>query len=77
MNEMTSDIIKFCQILLPRCASFVVWVLMPRAVPTADGVCPFRAQVGAKRGDWECVKLWLGALQILRICQDELQIRPG
>ena len=24
---------------------------LPRAVPTADGVCPFRAQVGAKRED--------------------------
>ena len=24
---------------------------LPRAVPMADGVCPFRAQVGAKRED--------------------------
>jgi hypothetical protein len=24
---------------------------LPRAVPTADGDCPFRAEVGAKRGD--------------------------
>ena len=34
---------------------FMLWVLMPRAVPTADGVCPFRAQVSAKRGEWECI----------------------
>ena len=26
MNEMTSDIIKFCQMLLPRWASFVVGI---------------------------------------------------
>ncbi|MEE0997524.1 MAG: hypothetical protein U0L74_09200 [Paludibacteraceae bacterium] len=31
-------------------ASFVVCAL-PRAVPTADGVCPFRAQYGAWSGD--------------------------
>ncbi len=28
---------------------------LPRAVPTADGVCPFRVLVGAKRGEWECI----------------------
>ena len=32
---------------------------LPRAVPTADGVCPFRVLVSAKQGDWECVKLGL------------------
>ena len=26
-------------------------------MPSADGVFPFRALVGAKQGDWECVKL--------------------
>ena len=39
--------------LLPRHGEFMLWVLMPRAVPTADEVCPFRTQVGALRGDWE------------------------
>ena len=33
---------------------------LPRAVPSADGVFPFRAQVGAKRGEWEFA--WLGLL---------------
>jgi hypothetical protein len=32
---------------------------LPRAVPTADGVCPFWALVGAKQGNWECVKFGL------------------
>jgi hypothetical protein len=27
---------------------------LPRAVPTADGVCPFMALVSALRGDCEC-----------------------
>ena len=43
--------------LLPRWGEFMLWVLMPRALPTADWFCHFRAQVGALRGDWECVKL--------------------
>ena len=30
---------------------------LPRAVPTADGVCPFNVLVGAQRGEWECVGL--------------------
>ena len=34
---------------------FMLWVLMPRAVPSANGVYPFRVLVGALRGDWECV----------------------
>ena len=33
----------------------MLWVLMPRAVPSANGVCPFRVLVGALRGDLECV----------------------
>ena len=46
--------------LLPCHGEFMLWVLMPRAVPTADGVCPFRTQVGALGGgDWECVLLGL------------------
>ena len=31
---------------------------LPRAVPTADGFCPFRVLVGALRGDWVCA--WFG-----------------
>ncbi len=30
---------------------------LPRAVPTADGFCPFRVLVGAGRGDCEYVLL--------------------
>ena len=30
---------------------------LPRAKPTADGVCPFRVLVGAGRGDCEYVLL--------------------
>ena len=29
---------------------------LPRAVPMADGVCPFRGQIGVLREDWE----WYG-----------------
>jgi hypothetical protein len=61
MNEMTSDIIKFCQMLLPRWGEFMLWVLMPRAVPSADGVCPFRGQVGALLED--CEYAWIGLLE--------------
>ena len=35
----------------------MLWVLMPRAEPTADGFCPFRVLVGAGRGDCEYVLL--------------------
>ncbi|MBO5132167.1 MAG: hypothetical protein J6C20_03750 [Paludibacteraceae bacterium] len=34
---------------------------MPRAVPMADGFCPCRGQMGAKRGDWEYA--WIGLLE--------------
>ena len=34
---------------------------LPRAVPTADRVCPFRALVGAKCGEREYA--WLGLLE--------------
>ena len=44
--------------LLPRWGEFMLWVLMPRTVPTADGFCPFRGQMGAKCGERECA--WLG-----------------
>jgi len=37
--------------LLPRWGEFMLWVLMPRALPSADGVCTFRAQYGAWSGD--------------------------
>ena len=42
--------------LLPRWGEFMLWVLMPRAVPTADGVCTFRrsmergVEIGNVRG---------------------------
>ncbi|MBO5828029.1 MAG: hypothetical protein J6R59_06145 [Paludibacteraceae bacterium] len=48
------------KMLLPRRGEFMLWVLMPRTVPTADGVWPFRAQYGAWSGDWECA--WLELL---------------
>ena len=51
MNEMTSDIIKFCQMLLPHWGEFMLCATLPRAVPTADEFCPFRGQVGAWSGD--------------------------
>jgi len=35
------------KMLLPRWGEFMLWVLMPRAVPTTDGFCPFKVQVGA------------------------------
>jgi hypothetical protein len=53
--------------LLPRWGEVMLRASMPRAVPTADGVCPFRALVGAKCEEWECVKLWLGVLKLLII----------
>jgi hypothetical protein len=43
--------------LLPSWGEFILWVLMPRAVPTAEGFCPFRVLVGAGRGDCEYVLL--------------------
>ena len=42
------------KMLLPRWGEFMLCATLPRAVPTADGVCPFRAQISAKRGEWEC-----------------------
>ena len=35
--------------LLPRWGEFMLWVLMTRAVPSADGGCPFRVLVSAKQ----------------------------
>ena len=43
--------------LLPRWGEFCCVGALPRTVPTTDGFCSFRGQVGALRGDWECVKL--------------------
>jgi len=37
--------------LLPRRGEFMLWVLMPRAVPSADEFYPFRVQYGAWSGD--------------------------
>jgi hypothetical protein len=45
--------------LLPRHGEFLLCDSMPRAVPSADGVCPFRVLVSAKQGDWECAKFGL------------------
>jgi hypothetical protein len=42
--------------LLPCHGEFMLWVLMPRAVPMAEGVCSFRGQMGVLREDWE----WYG-----------------
>ena len=36
-------------------AQVLLYAALLRAMPTADGVCPFRVLVGALRGDWECV----------------------
>ena len=43
--------------LLTRWGEFYCVGAVPRAVPTAEGVCPCRAQYGAWSGDWECVLL--------------------
>jgi hypothetical protein len=37
--------------LLARWGEFCCMGELPRAVPTADGFCPFRAQYGAWSGD--------------------------
>ena len=42
------------KMLLPRWGEFMLCAALPRAVPTADGVCTFRAQISAKRGEWKC-----------------------
>lgn len=44
---MTSDIIKFCQILLPRWASLLCSTL-PRTEPSADGFLPFQRAGGCE-----------------------------
>ena len=48
MNEMTSDIINFCQMLLPRWGEFMLCATLPRAVPTADGFLPFQRTGGCE-----------------------------
>ena len=47
--------------LLPRWGEFMLCAPMPRAVPSADGVCPFRALVGALLED--CEYAWIGLLE--------------
>ena len=44
------------KMLLPRWGEFCCVGALPRAVSTADGGCPFRAQIGTH---WECVKFGL------------------
>ena len=44
--------------LLPRWGEFMLWVLMPRAVPTADGVLPFQGVGGCAA--WRVGMCWLG-----------------
>jgi hypothetical protein len=43
--------------LLARWGEFILWVLMPRAVPSADGFLPFQGVGGCAAEDWECACL--------------------